>query len=97
MEGDRRVRNEIFCHEVSGVIGASVERLCVDVLISSDVDLCSFMDFANDDSKFQVTMAQVVSDVTSNYICKEEKGKIWIKEIDAVTLLLRLTRSSVIF
>lgn len=97
MEGDRRVSDEIFCHEVSEVIGANIARLCVDVILLNNMNLCSFMDFANNDSKFQVTMAQVLRDVSDSNICEEMDGNIGNNQVDAVTLLLRLTRSSVIF
>lgn len=52
----------------------------MDVLILNDVDSCSFMDFAKDDSQFQVTMAQVLSDVSSNNMCEEKKRKIGLNK-----------------
>lgn len=82
---------------MSEVIDGNIKHLCADFLLLKDVDICSFMDFANNYSKFEATLAQALRDISTNNSCVEMNRKIGTKESDAVSLLVRVTRSSAIF
>lgn len=80
------------------IVSTNLKRLCVNVPQLSNTYLCLFMDFANVDLMFRVTMAQVMQDVSSIIVVtREQKRRMRIKQLDAVTLLLRLIQNFAIF
>lgn len=76
---------------------ASPERGCVNFTQLSNMDLWFFIHFVEGNSMFRVIMVQVMEEVSSTTIVtREQKRKVEIEQMDAMTLFLRLTQNSTV-
>lgn len=73
MAGEGCIRERIFRRGVEEIVAAIIARLCVDVSQLNDRELCCVLDFANDDFKFQITLAQLKLDISEKGVTREKK------------------------
>lgn len=89
-EGELISHGCLACQEANEIVRANLWRVCVNATQLRETDLSLFTDFANDESEFRVTVAQMMQDVFSSTVTQEQKKRSGIKQMNALALLYHI-------
>lgn len=73
MEENGWIHEGMFRQGVNGIVGAYIERICIEISKLNSLELCYFSDVSGDYSEFQITMLELMLGVSDNIVARERQ------------------------
>lgn len=94
MGSEEIIPNGVFYKSGNAIVDSHIKELCADVSSFNDLSLCSFVDYASNETMIQNTMHLIMRHVKNAGISDQWKKDVCLHLGKGVTLSMGLTRDS---